>query len=716
MHFDQMGYAELLADWIAFSQRHLYEVPGEEGLICYGPGSHGHWGVHTHQKAFSAFAVAGMCEGIDWRSRGLTREKVLSQALAMLRYNLHSHLSGDKNCVDGQQWGHSWIYVLGIERMMHGVETLDALLTPEDRTMLKAMLLSESDFLLCEYPVQAGLVEKNKPESNIWNGATLLRTAMMYPDCPNGAAYIEKAERFFANGISVESDETSEDVCDGRRIRDLFVGANFFDSYGCNHHHYMNVGYMNICLSNLAMLHFSARYHGWKLPEIVYRHARELWKLVRTMTYADGRLLRIGGDSRARYCYCQDYALPVWALAEDLWGEDCSGLEAGWLRILQKETRANGDGSFLSERFGDFEDLSPLYYTRLESDRANVISMALCWHARHDLAALKTPETLRAWHDAYHGAAFVSSEKRYASFVWRASEKPQGLCLPPDESSLAEWRYNLAGRIEGTGVVNDEAVKTHVEQMFPGGFITYGCTQVFSDQFFAEGQTREEIADKTIAFAALPDGETVLCLQYATALNHVYGTARGVMWHVPNDIFNGCTRFFHSQAGAFALSGGRRNQGARRISLGSWANVDDKLGLACTRPMEIHHPDRRQIMIKGRPDSGTLYAEEICTPDIIRRRWFDKDEVLLDVGFAMRPADHTDTEALSETLLTQLEGVGANVRVLSVSGKDGKHYALLLNVGDAPESLAACGQLQAISGLDLPQTLAPGMAALAEVR
>ena len=42
---------------------------------------------------------------------------------------------------------------------------------------------------------------------------------------------------------------------------------------------------------------------------------------MKSCIYSDGRLLRIGGDSRVRYCYCQDYLLPVLSMAADLWGE-----------------------------------------------------------------------------------------------------------------------------------------------------------------------------------------------------------------------------------------------------------------------------------------------------------------------------------------------------------------------------------------------------------
>lgn len=293
-------------------------------------------------------------EEIDWQSRNLTREKVLEQALGMLRYTLATHVTGDFVCTDGQQWGHNWIYVLGVERMFHGIEAIEPFLTQEDRDGLRKMVLSECDFLLREYPIEAGLVQHNKPESNIWNGAMLYRGAALYPDASNCAAYRKKAQEFFANGISIEVDENSDEVVDGRRIGDMFVGANMFNSYATNHHGYMNVGYMVICLSNIAMLHFFLKGRGVQADDILYHHAYEQWRLIRTCTFEDGRLLRIGGDSRARYCYCQDYALPMWALVEDKYGEDCSALEKGWLSILENETAGQWGWIFPFQPFWPF--------------------------------------------------------------------------------------------------------------------------------------------------------------------------------------------------------------------------------------------------------------------------------------------------------------------------------------------------------------------------
>jgi hypothetical protein len=680
---DREGYAKLLADWVKYSQEFVYPVAGGEGLCHYGPGGHSHWGVHTNQKAFSAFAVAATDPSIRWENWGLSRELVLNQALGMLRYSLRTHLSGDRPCVDGGAWGHSWIYILGVDRMMHAVEAIEPELAPRDREALRRMFISEAEWLLNEYPVEAGLTEHNKPESNIWNGSILIRTAMLYPDVENAERYIEKGCKFFANGISIPSDETGEDT------KDLFVGPNFTEQYGLNHHRYLNVGYMVICLSNLAMLHFSAKHQAYPLPPLVYHHAEELWRLVRTFTWDDGRLLRVGGDSRARYCYCQDYALPVWALAEDRWGEDCGSLESGWLGILRKEAAANGDGSFLSERLSPLGDQSPLYYTRLESDRANAVSMLAYWYRRFQFNPQKKSETLPAWSDGFHGAVFCAGQNRYASFVWNACEKPQALCVPRDDSSFAEWRRNLTGFIRGSGSVNDEEIAGHREQLFPGGFLSSGHTVCYSEGFVAEGQTREDIARKILAFAALPDGKTVLGLEYAVSLNRTYGNMiKGIYWHIPNDIYNGSRRFIKCEGGTYTLKGGHWADRAETLPLGKWVNADGKLGLAATLPLTLVRNGKRQIGLKSQPDiNGSLYTEEICAPFELRNRWYETGEILIDAAFASHTGGAEETRKLSESLSTDSLRLPDSLKALSAGGADGRRYLLVLNISDSPVKL-----------------------------
>ena len=138
-------------------------------LLCYGTG-YDSWGVQTQQKAFSAFAVLAADPGTEEKNAGMGRDELLEYAIRMLRFNLESHKTGTYTCTNGTKWGNTWISVLGIERMMPGIEALGNLLPEKERESLKRVMLSEADHLLDMIQVKAGTVENNQPESNLWNG------------------------------------------------------------------------------------------------------------------------------------------------------------------------------------------------------------------------------------------------------------------------------------------------------------------------------------------------------------------------------------------------------------------------------------------------------------------------------------------------------------------------------------------------------------------
>lgn len=483
-------YLRRLERWPAAMRRYLYQLPNDEASACFGLGDHGHWSMQANNTAAAAFAVLGADPETDNQLAGMSRDEMLSWAMRLIHFSLVSHHAGDGAATDLQPWGHSWISALCLERLMHGIDALGELLPAADRQRLGRVLVSESDWLVDHYDIAAGLVENNKPESNIWNGCLLHRTAGMLPDTPRRDEYIEKGTRFLLNGISTQQDATCSTQIAGRSLAKWHVGANMFNTMACNHHGYLNVGYMVICLSNIAMLHFSCLANGQAPPEGLYHHARKLWQLVKTCTFPDGRLWRLGGDSRVRYCYCQDYAIPTWLLARDLFGDsDVDAMERGWLGILATEAAATKDGAFLSTRLASLEAASPLYYVRLEGDRAASLSMGVYWHKLLGQAArakteqpprAEATEILTEWSDDYHGCSLVRGNSRMASWTWRAAQPPQGHCTYPHASSMVEWRGNLSPRISGMGVFNESKCQPGQSEPFPGGFVA--CGQVTVDK------------------------------------------------------------------------------------------------------------------------------------------------------------------------------------------------------------------------------------------
>lgn len=697
---DEMVYIKLLERWLQGSAPYLYTPPERRDLTYYGTGENT-WGVQTNQKAFSAYAMLGVDPRYDEGRTGMSQAEVRDIALRLLRYSLETHIEGTFQCTDGSSWGHTWISVLGMERMMHAVDALEPYMTDADRLLCKKVMISESDWLQDHYTIVAGLYAKdgnNKPESNLWNGAFLHRTALMYPDAPRAEEYKRKGTVFLINSITIPSDAENESILDGMKVKEQYVGANFFPSLALNHHGYLNVGYMVICLSNMAMLHFAYRVRGAEAPEALYHHMHELWDVIKRCTFQDGRLLRIGGDTRVRYTYCQDYVLPMWYMVADLLGdEDCLRFEEGWLRQIQLEMDVNGDGSFLSERCRALQQHSPLYFTRLESDRASAISMGLAWR-RLAFSRLATSEQKEVqlhkstWHDEYHGAYLLHSDRRIASWVWEAAEKPQGLCLPAGRSDLAEWKENMSGQFAGLGVITEQVLESHSGHVFEDGFLTWGSTLIHTKNLLGEGQKDQSIARNQLVCAALPDDTHMLILQYTTALQPrtFLRSIKGLNLNVPNDIFNQNHRVYYVEQGVKFVHGHANEESV--IHTGSkWINIDDQIGVIAiygTDELAIYRPGQRQIglkdSVKTMGTERTLYADAICGPTDMELTSFDGGENIVDTGYVLQAGKSRNFTQLYSNTPDHAISIPCNnkyMRGIKVKGADTYDYVLLANFG-----------------------------------
>src|SRR5690606_38058798 len=122
-----------------------------------------------------------------------SRQWALRRGLAALRYLVATHASGFENAEDGRRWGRTWISVLGIERAGWVIDELGPQLEPRYRDGLRDLLVDEAQWQ-AESHQRGGIAGihgsrwnsegKNWPESNLWNGAHLWRTAERYPQHP----------------------------------------------------------------------------------------------------------------------------------------------------------------------------------------------------------------------------------------------------------------------------------------------------------------------------------------------------------------------------------------------------------------------------------------------------------------------------------------------------------------------------------------------------
>jgi len=122
------------------------------------------------------------------------------------------------------------------------------------------------------------------------------------------------------------------------------------------------------------------------------------------------------------------------------------------------------------------------------------------------------------------------------------------------------------------------------------------------------------------------------------------------------------------------------------LSLGHYVNVDDKIGLASNTPLTLVREGQRQVTIKNRENSGTLYAEEICAPFCREYQWIDRDTEILNVGFALSLGNADETKRLSKSLIyPEINGISA----IGVAASDGHTYFLLANFGSEDATVHA---------------------------
>ncbi len=680
------SYIKILANWAHAASKYFYTPTGQPEIMCYGTGENHNWAVQTNMNAFAAFAVLATSPELDEKSVGMSRNELLDTTLKMLRYTLRTHLSGTSFCSNNKQWGHSWISVLALERMMHGFDAVKELLVDGDKAAMRMILESESNNLLDSYEVVAGIETNNKPESNIWNGALLLRTAAYYPDTLRKDEYLQKATKFFINGISIPSDKDLTEIFNRKVVKEWHIGPNFTENFSLNHHGYMNVGYMVICMSNIAMLHFSMKSRGMTAAPELYFHAEELWNAIKKFTFSDGRLLRIGGDTRARYCYCQDYAVPMWLFALDMYSDkDALQYESGWLKQVTKETAVNADGSFLSKRLETIAMQSPFYYTRLEADRAVTMSYGAYWRrlfAMPEQANFVPEEPEFLWQDEFHGATMARDTNRIASWVWVAGQGPNGLCIPADRSDMAEWQNNLSGEL----VTSNTPVPTIVSNshdVFDNGFINYGRIDWIESAPFGEGETEDIFAQHGIVFAAFPDNKTIVCLQYAETTRRIYlQNIKGLGLKMPNDLFNNYKRKYFSAEGCLELKGCPNHKEIIKLK-SPWLNIDNYLSvfkIYGDNHLTICRPAGRQINIKAKPTLTSLYADEICSQFTTDNNIEPPNKVLIDTGAVlMTGINVAKTQTINSQQRWQTINMGVGIRAVEISDANNQRYRLIAN-------------------------------------
>lgn len=679
------------ADYLRPMQTFLKGLPDAlrnagEGLTYYGTGEAGHWAVQCNQQMLGALAVQAELTG---------NTDLRQTALELFRYSMRTHLTGDMVCTDGKQWGKHWISVLGMERATPGLNALEPYFTDDDRERYRKFRIFEADYRLHEYPVQACMDASkgpNVPESNIWNAAFLMRAALDHPELPQAEDYLEKACTLMLNGLSAPQDAQNTTVYRGKTVAERHVGPNFTENFSLDHHGYMNVGYSFICLSNLALLYFNFKERGQTPPPELFHNIKPLWETVKHLTFPDGRLLRIGGDSRTRYNYCQCFAVNAWLLAAELFKDpDAVRFEAGYLDLIEQEQAQNEDGSFYGKRLTELKNYSYYYYRRLEADPMLALSTGAWWRKKFDIISdvpeQKTPDA--HWGDDFHKADLIRTGNTVRSAVQRANHGQEILCVPLDRSDMAEWAGNLTGYI-GCHYIKengDAARKT-----FDGGFLYTRASDIFEQAPMGEGEEIYQVAKRQYAAAALPDGKTMLIYERAVMTKETTFTFgfRALNCQIPNDVYNGHKRLWTTEDGKFFQTVNLPGVNDLLETGSAKLNCDNALSFFSLQeqsPFRIKRSAKQNVMLSC--GMWSMYADVVCMDSVLDPVRLMPGDVIYESACAVS-ADTTADDMLRHPCGTMTSD--GPLRRLTFTGFDGRTYTMTVHTQDGTAEICCNGE------------------------
>jgi hypothetical protein len=192
------------------------------------------------------------------------------------------------------------------------------------------------------------------------------------------------------------------------------------------------------------------------------------------------------------------------------------------------------------------------------------------------------------------------------------------------------------------------------------------------------------VAEQQIIFAALPDGATTICIQYAETPHRVYiEKIQGLNLNMPNDMFNNNIRNYRTANNKFQTAPLPKNEETLNLN-SNWLMIDDSLFLEVLYGNEIiiHRSQKREICIKDKErGGGFLYVDEISSPYKKGLKAYDKRSVLIDIAFILRTGG--SAKSAKSPLKMGISGDGAmKTRCATVVGTDGERYALFANFAD----------------------------------
>jgi hypothetical protein len=633
---------------------HPWERDPNAMLLTTGQsGEHG-----IRPNTHTAFALAAMARCIpDACTSGLTPQLCRDKALAILRFVVPTHGAGGKTCSNDQPWQNQWQSALWAHSAGKACWLLWDDLDPEMRWLAARMICDEADRFVGQVP-PTQVVNDTKAEENAWNSKIISLACCMFPHHPHHEAWRTTAIRWTLSSFATAKDVSSDEVYDGRPLREWLTGPNIHDDYTLENHNRVHPDYMHT-FDLCRYQRLTYEWAGLPPPRALDFNGPEIYASLKMLSFPDGGYVYPNGQDwglRRNLHWTRTHLIQA-VLNND---PQAARLARNCIECTELMAARSPDGGLNTPEEYFFP--STQHYT-LEGLVSAWLLMAGHGEGPDPVSEEKFLGDMAGLHLFSAGSfGLLRTSHSVASFSW--GRQVMGMVMPLEKDLLlAPNERSLVGVVSASRLKR-EAPRVRKAVVSPMKDALGVCGVL---------ERAGGAVEQRIAFLALPDGRSL----YVDQLRQTSAT-KGLtlelgLLSVVNDlrwVYGDGKRDLHHEGGRETFAAAGETTATPRSLKSRWYNLDDNLGIVC-----LWTSGRQTYVPNHKPDRGRIeqsfFLNSVGSVDAKPGSILAESVLLFYPGQA-----HRDTQAIARKVnLEAQKGEGA----YAISLEDGRNVTIDLN-------------------------------------
>jgi hypothetical protein len=246
-----------------------------------------HW-IRPNTGAVAGFSFLYQFGDYDQKVTGVTRSQLLNEyIIPMMRYLVHTHLTGDTNTSEGKKWGNAWQSAHWTYEMAKGAWFIWDNLPGDIQDGIRRVVKYEAArFYIIEPPYR--LKSNTASEENAWNSQIFHIAILLMPGDKDVQLWEELLKKWVISSYVRPADLKSDITIDGINLN-TFKGANVYDDYTLENHGIVHPDYMGAyMLTTQFALDYKIQHK--KIPDFIFFNIRGIYENLKWFALPDGGL------------------------------------------------------------------------------------------------------------------------------------------------------------------------------------------------------------------------------------------------------------------------------------------------------------------------------------------------------------------------------------------------------------------------------------------